>query len=97
MLIRYIGAKEIKYDNVNDPQAPYIWSAENGYVVDVLPEHCERLLKHEQVWQKAKAEINPETEVKTDGKTDGKTDAEAPVEADAEAPVEAPVEKGRRR
>lgn len=92
MLIRYIGAKEIKYDNVNDPQAPYIWSAENGYVVDVLPEHCERLLKHEQVWRKAEAEINPETEVKTNGKTDAK----ATVETDAEAPVET-TEKGRRR
>lgn len=92
MLIRYVGAKEIKYDNVNDPQTSYIWSAENGYVVDVLPEHCERLLKHEQVWQKAEAETNIKIEVKTDGKTDAETDAEAK----ADAPVET-TEKGRRR
>lgn len=50
MLIRYVGAKEVKRDTVNDPQTPYVWEASNGYVVDVKPEHVERLLKHPDVW-----------------------------------------------
>ncbi len=62
MRIKYVGSKLIKYDNVNDPQTPYIWSADNGYVVDVLPEHAERLLKHEDVWRKADAETPIEAE-----------------------------------
>lgn len=50
MLIRYVGAKEVKRDTINDPQTPYVWEASNGYAVDVKPEHVERLLKHPDVW-----------------------------------------------
>ena len=50
MLIRYIGTKEAKRDNVNDPQTTYVWDASNGYVADVKPEHVARLLKHPGVW-----------------------------------------------
>jgi len=50
MLIRYIGTKEAKRDNVNDPQTTYVWDASNGYVVDVKPEHVACLLKHPDVW-----------------------------------------------
>ncbi len=71
MLIQYIGLKAVKYDNVNDPQTPYIWSEENNYIVDVKEEHCARLLKHEEVWRKyeVQLEANAKTDVKTDIET----------------------------
>lgn len=63
MRVAYVGSKPLKRDTVNDPPTGYVWSEENGYVVDVLDsQQAARFLKYDSIWRPAPDVEAPEVQ-----------------------------------